>query len=394
MQRARVDFPQPDSPTRPNVSPRRTSNETPSTARSVPNVFRTWSTKRSASAEPSRTPGMTLTPPPPPRPAGRGARRASAPRRNGTRPRRMPRRCQCSRAPAPRTGRPRARARPGSAARTGSQEAGSRGSAGSPGSWAAARAAAGRAAAPSAAGPRCTGASGRANSSSTGARSTKRPAYMTQRAVAEVGDDAEVVRDQDHRRAVLAHEAVEQREHLRLRRHVERGGRLVGDQHGRVVRDRDRDRDALAHAARVLVRVVVQAAVGLRDLDVPQQVDRRALARPSPERGRCALDRLDHLRADRLDRVERAHRVLEERARCPCRGRACSWRSDSCEMSRPRARPGRRAPSRAARSARGSRARAPTCPSRTRRRPDAGRAQLEAHVAHGAHRPHAVLERC
>src|SRR3989475_6113377 len=36
MSRARVDFPQPDSPTRPSVSPRRISRSTPSTARTAP----------------------------------------------------------------------------------------------------------------------------------------------------------------------------------------------------------------------------------------------------------------------------------------------------------------------------------------------------------------------
>src|SRR5580765_7243783 len=66
MQRASVDFPQPDSPTSPNVSPRRTSNDTPSTARSrvapppelplTRKVFSTESTHSVASPGPERTP--------------------------------------------------------------------------------------------------------------------------------------------------------------------------------------------------------------------------------------------------------------------------------------------------------------------------------------------------
>ena len=54
----------------------------------------------------------------------------------------------------------------------------------------------------------------------------------------------------------LALELGEQVHDLRLHRHVERRGRLVGDQHLRVQRQRHRDHDALAHAAGELVRVV------------------------------------------------------------------------------------------------------------------------------------------
>ena len=61
--------------------------------------------------------------------------------------------------------------------------------------------------------------------------STTRPAVHDEDAVGDVGDDAEVVGDQDHRQAPLAVELLEQAQDLRLDRDVERGGRLVGDQH-------------------------------------------------------------------------------------------------------------------------------------------------------------------
>ena len=48
-------------------------------------------------------------------------------------------------------------------------------------------------------------------------------------AVAGLGDHAHVVRDQHHRRAMLLAQALEQRNDLRLDRHVERRRRLVGD---------------------------------------------------------------------------------------------------------------------------------------------------------------------
>ena len=47
---------------------------------------------------------------------------------------------------------------------------------------------------------------------------------------------------------------LEQLEHLRLHRDVERGGRLVGDQDLRLAEQRHGDHHALPHAARELVR--------------------------------------------------------------------------------------------------------------------------------------------
>ena len=49
--------------------------------------------------------------------------------------------------------------------------------------------------------------------------------------VSVLGDDAEVVRDQNHREAEALLQFANEIENLRLNRDVERGGRLVGDQH-------------------------------------------------------------------------------------------------------------------------------------------------------------------
>jgi hypothetical protein len=65
--------------------------------------------------------------------------------------------------------------------------------------------------------------------------------------LANPGDDAEVVRDHDQRRIPLDDELAEQREDLRLDRHVERRRRLVGDEELRLARERHRDHHALAH---------------------------------------------------------------------------------------------------------------------------------------------------
>ncbi len=73
-------------------------------------------------------------------------------------------------------------------------------------------------------------------------------------AVGDLGDDAEIVRDEEHAGAVLALQVADQREDLRLRRHVERGGRLVGNQQRGFQHQRHRDHDPLPLPAGELVR--------------------------------------------------------------------------------------------------------------------------------------------
>ena len=68
--------------------------------------------------------------------------------------------------------------------------------------------------------------------------------------------------DEDERRAALGREPLEELEDLRLDRHVEGRRRLVGDQQLRLQRERHRDHHALAHAARELMRVGVDALLG------------------------------------------------------------------------------------------------------------------------------------
>jgi hypothetical protein len=60
-------------------------------------------------------------------------------------------------------------------------------------------------------------------------------------------------------------------EDLRLHGHVERRGGLVGEEHRGAARERDGDHHALAHAARQLVRVLLEAPLGLGDAHVLQQ---------------------------------------------------------------------------------------------------------------------------
>ena len=104
-----------------------------------------------------------------------------------------------------------------------------------------------------------------------------------------LGDDAEVVRDQDHGGPALRLQLADQVEDLRLRRDVERRRRLVGDEKRGLVDERHRDHHALAHAARELVRVVVDAPLGPRDADLLRAPRSRAPAPRAAVTSRCSI---------------------------------------------------------------------------------------------------------
>ena len=65
--------------------------------------------------------------------------------------------------------------------------------------------------------------------------------------VAQLRDDAEIVRDEDDRQAARAPQIVEDCQHLRLNRNVERRGRLIGDDDVGIVCESHGDPNPLAH---------------------------------------------------------------------------------------------------------------------------------------------------
>ena len=81
--------------------------------------------------------------------------------------------------------------------------------------------------------------------------------------------------------AMIATKRVDQLQHLRLNRDVERRRRLVGDQQLRVVGESRGDDDALAHAAGEAMRHVVVARRRVGDADLGHQGDGARLA-PRP----------------------------------------------------------------------------------------------------------------
>ncbi len=167
---------------------------------------------------------------------------------------------------------------------------------------------------------RVYGCRGEVNNCRRRTSSTTWPEIHHRHPVGDLGDHAEVVGDEHHRHAEVVLHGAQQVEDLALRGHVQRGGRLVGDQQLRVAGDRHRDHRPLPHTARQLERVGVEPRSGLRMPTPAQLVDR-----PFPRVGRIQLlvqhDHLGQLPADRVHRAERGHRFLEDHARSPCRGR-------------------------------------------------------------------------
>ena len=119
-----------------------------------------------------------------------------------------------------------------------------------------------------------------------------------------------VIRITDESKSAL--EPVEQLEDLRLDGHVERRRRLVGDQDVRIAGERHRDHRALAHAARELVRVVVDALLGVRDADLAQELDGAPPRVASSESSSWVMIASTIWSPTVVHRVQRRHRVLED----------------------------------------------------------------------------------
>ena len=307
--RARVDLPQPDSPTSPTVSPRCTVRSTPSTARRT----------RCGAKKPSRGRAKCFF-----RPlrtsSGSACRRLlAAPR---MRPRRHLQRAALLRHPAARRAIRADRQQFGmfGALLHRKRAAGAEAAAGRPGAWI------GRLALDGGQPPavRLAVEPRRGIQQRPGigvlrvAQQVLGRAFLHhlagihhQHAGADIGDDAEIVADQDHRGAEIGVQPAQQVEDLRLDRHVQRGGRLIGDQQRRLVGEAHRQHHALPHAAGVLVRVAAHRALRRGDAHPAEQRDR---ARPCGLRREAAMrgHRLDQLPGDAQHRVQRGHRVLED----------------------------------------------------------------------------------
>ena len=104
-------------------------------------------------------------------------------------------------------------------------------------------------------------------------------------------------------------------ERLRLRRHVEAGDDLVGEHEVRLEQRGAGDADALALPAGKLVRRPVET--GERQRDAIEERPHPALGVGMIARDTMKEERLDEDSPDRVARVERGHRVLENHLHAP-----------------------------------------------------------------------------
>jgi hypothetical protein len=132
-------------------------------------------------------------------------------------------------------------------------------------------------------------------------------------AVGSLGDHPEVVRDEDHRHALVRLKVEEEFQDLILDRHVQSRRRFVGDQELGVAADRHGDRRPLSHPTGKLVWVRVHSFAtsgkphALEQFERPQSCDLSC----------HLLVRTQHfgeLSADRAHRIEARCRVLEHHA--------------------------------------------------------------------------------
>ena len=86
---------------------------------------------------------------------------------------------------------------------------------------------------------------------------------------------------------------------------------LVGDKQAGPARERYRDHHALAHAARYLVRILIENCLGVGDLHTPQHVQ-RPLPRFCLRYYLVGEQRLGDLIAQCKYGIERGHRLLED----------------------------------------------------------------------------------
>ena len=135
--------------------------------------------------------------------------------------------------------------------------------------------------------------------------------------VGTLGREAQIVRDQQHRGALVAGERGHVIEDHALHRHVESRGRLVGDEQLRVGREAHPDQRALTHATRELVRELVQTLLGVGQARLLQHLDGACFGGVAPLGDAVRTDRLLDLEADAPDRVEVRHRVLRHEADVP-----------------------------------------------------------------------------
>ena len=221
---------------------------------------------------------------------------------------------------------------------------------------------------------RVYGCAGASKSSLVGASLDDASGVHHEHALRQRRDGREIVADVDGGCLVAQAELAHRREHVRLRRDVEPGRRLVEDDQGGPQEERDGQADALLLAARELVRIALQEVACRREPDLAECVhdacaDVAPLAvlahdllelGPDPQRrvegrGRVLRNVGDELSPGAPERLAAQVRARPSR-RCGPSRRRCASRAWRARAGRPRpssCRSPTRRPARRSRRARG-----------------------------------------
>ncbi|MNI08007.1 hypothetical protein D3C73_610300 [compost metagenome] len=132
-------------------------------------------------------------------------------------------------------------------------------------------------------------------------------------AVGNFRDHAHVMGDEEDRHALLFLQRLDQLKNLRLDGDVERGCRLVRDQQLGITGKRDGDDDALAHAARKVHRIFVEARLGRGNPNLFEKPYGFSLSLAF-RHAAMLTQHFGDLLTDLQDRVERGHRFLKDHA--------------------------------------------------------------------------------
>ena len=139
------------------------------------------------------------------------------------------------------------------------------------------------------------------------------PALHHANPVGNAAHDAQIMRDEQKAKALAAFQIGQKVKDLRLNGHIQRGCRLIRDQQFGAIGQSHGDHHALALAARQLMRISGQAVFGVADADFVQQFDNAGA-------GSVAFQLLVQAKAfpnlgfDRVQRVQRCHRLLKDKA--------------------------------------------------------------------------------
>jgi len=136
------------------------------------------------------------------------------------------------------------------------------------------------------------------------------PGVHDENGLGELGEDGQVVRDEQGGHAELALKVSQQLQNLRLRRYIEGCRGLIRDYQLRIADQGDRDHHALTHPPGELVRPCVELASRIRQTHPIEHLGGPGAGFPSAQ---PVVDgeRLADLCADCAHWIERGHRLLE-----------------------------------------------------------------------------------